>query len=35
MPCILPPESYAEWLNPDTPEARLVCLLHRCPAAEM
>ena len=35
MPCILPHESYAEWLDPRTTEARLVSLLKPYPADEM
>jgi putative SOS response-associated peptidase YedK len=35
MPVILARESYAEWLDPETPEARLVCLLRPYPADEM
>jgi putative SOS response-associated peptidase YedK len=35
MPVIVPRESYSEWLNPETPEARLVCLLRPYPADEM
>ena len=32
MPVILPRESYAEWLDPDTPERRLKELLVPFPA---
>ena len=35
MPVILGPESYAEWLDPETREARLVSLLTPYPADEM
>jgi putative SOS response-associated peptidase YedK len=35
MPVIVPRASYDEWLDPDTPEARLVCLLRPYPADEM
>jgi putative SOS response-associated peptidase YedK len=35
MPVILPRASYDEWLDPETPEARLVCLLRPSPADEM
>jgi putative SOS response-associated peptidase YedK len=35
MPVILARESYAEWLSPETPEARLVCLLRPYPADGM
>src|SRR5262245_18530832 len=35
MPVILPRESYGEWLDPEPPEARLVCLLRPYPADEM
>jgi putative SOS response-associated peptidase YedK len=35
MPVIVPRESYAEWLSPETREARLVCLLRPYPADEM
>jgi putative SOS response-associated peptidase YedK len=28
MPVILPPEHYAEWLDPETPEKRLAALLR-------
>jgi putative SOS response-associated peptidase YedK len=35
MPCILPPESYVEWLDPQTREARLIPLLKPYPADEM
>jgi putative SOS response-associated peptidase YedK len=35
MPVILPPASFAAWLDPETPEARLVCLLRPYPADEM
>ena len=35
MPCILPRESYAEWLDPVTREARLVALLQPYSADEM
>jgi putative SOS response-associated peptidase YedK len=32
---IVPRESYAEWLNPETPEARLVGRLRPSPADEL
>lgn len=32
---IVPRESYAEWLDPDTPEERLLALLKPYPADEM
>lgn len=35
MPVILPRESYAEWLDPGTPEKRFLELLRPCPAEEM
>jgi putative SOS response-associated peptidase YedK len=35
MPVILPRASYAEWLDPETPEGRLVELLCPYPADEM
>jgi putative SOS response-associated peptidase YedK len=35
MPCILSPGRYAEWLDPQTREARLVALLRPHPADEM
>jgi putative SOS response-associated peptidase YedK len=35
MPVIVPRESYAEWLNPETPEPWLVCLLRPYPADGM
>jgi putative SOS response-associated peptidase YedK len=35
MPVIVPRESYDEWLDPETPEARLVCLLRPYPADQM
>src|SRR5262249_35844488 len=35
MPVILPRESYGEWLDPQTPEARLVSLLKPYPADVM
>src|SRR5262245_5694014 len=35
LPVIVPRESYGEWLSPETPEARLVCLLRPYPADEM
>jgi putative SOS response-associated peptidase YedK len=35
MPVIVPRESSAEWLDPQTPEARLVGLLRPYPADEM
>ena len=35
MPVIVPPERYAEWLDPGTPVDRLTALLRPYPAAEM
>jgi putative SOS response-associated peptidase YedK len=35
MPVIVPRESYREWLDPQTREARLVSLLKPYPADEM
>ncbi len=35
MPVIVPPESYAEWLEPDTPADRLATLLRPYPADQM
>jgi putative SOS response-associated peptidase YedK len=35
MPVIVPRERYDEWLSPETPEARLVCLLRPYPADAM
>jgi putative SOS response-associated peptidase YedK len=35
MPVIVPRESYAEWLAPDTPEQRLLALLRPYPADAM
>lgn len=35
MPVIVPPENYAEWLDPETREARLVSLIRPYPAEEM
>jgi putative SOS response-associated peptidase YedK len=35
MPVIVPRASYDEWLNRETPEARLVCLLRPYPADQM
>ncbi len=35
MPVILDRESYAEWLDPETPEERLVALLKPYPADAM
>jgi putative SOS response-associated peptidase YedK len=35
MPVIVPPENYAEWLDPETPEARLLSLLKPYPADAM
>ncbi len=32
---IIPRESYAEWLDPETPMERLVALLTPCPADEV
>lgn len=32
MPVIVPPESYAEWLDPSTPLARVEALFHPYPA---
>jgi putative SOS response-associated peptidase YedK len=35
MPVIVPRESYAEWLDPETREGRLESLLKSYPADEM
>ena len=35
MPVIVPPESYAEWLDPATPVERLTALLSPYPAELM
>ena len=35
MPVIIPPESYGEWLDPETRESRLVALLKAYPAEAM
>lgn len=35
MPAVVPPESYAEWLDPATPERRLLELLVPYPAEDM
>jgi putative SOS response-associated peptidase YedK len=35
MPVIAPRESYSEWLSPETPEARLICMLRPYPADQM
>jgi putative SOS response-associated peptidase YedK len=35
MPVIVPRESYSEWLDPQTREARLITLLRPYPADEM
>src|SRR5262249_22105303 len=35
MPCLLPPASYGEWLDPQTPVERLTAILRPYPADEM
>ena len=35
LPVIVPRGSYGEGLDPETPEARLICLLRPHPAEEM